>query len=55
VPAAHRIGNEGRIILWTWDDRGRSAVTRESVLRDLTALRLDGQMLAALFAGLVSF
>ena len=53
MPAAHRIGSEGRIVAWTWDDRGRSTVTRESVERELQAMRLDAHMLAALFAGLV--
>ncbi len=43
----------GRRVVWPWCDRGRSAVTRESVLRDLDALRKNGAMLDALVAGLV--
>lgn len=39
MPAARRAGNEGRCIEWPWDDRGRSAVTRESVLADIERLR----------------
>jgi hypothetical protein len=53
MPRKRRIGSEGRRNVWTWDDRGRSAVTRESVLRDLEALHDDPRMLSALVAGLV--
>ena len=38
MPAAKRKGHEGRRVEWPWADRGRSAVTRESVRADLIRL-----------------
>ena len=39
MPATKRRGHEGRTLLWPWTDRGRSAVTPESVRADMEALR----------------
>ena len=38
MPAKKRVGGEGRTLSWPWSDRGRSAVTRESVRADLIRL-----------------
>lgn len=39
MAAPKRAGHEGRTVTWPWSDRGRSAVTAESVLADIDALR----------------
>ncbi len=44
---------KGRRVEWPWDDRGRSAVTRESVKRDIEALSHDHLVKLARAAGLV--
>jgi hypothetical protein len=53
MAATKRRGHEGRRVVWPWSDRGRSAVTRESVERDIAELASRVDVNIARAAGLV--